>query len=286
MQDHSFDPRQLNADLHCHSFISDGTLSPAAVAARAAQFGVQLWSLTDHDEVAGQIEAARAAREFGLSYVDGVEISVTWAHETIHVIGLRVDSLNAELVEGLAKTRCGRERRAREIGARLEAIGIEGGFAGALARAGNPDLISRTHFARFLVETGVCVDMQEVFAQYLVAGKPGYVPMRWATLGEAVQWIIDAGGVAVVAHPGRYSLSALEMDALLGEFKEHGGTGLEVITGSHTPSQYREYAEVATRFGFLASRGSDFHDPIESRAELGSLPPLPQSLVPIWHDWF
>lgn len=286
MQPHSFDLHQLNADLHCHSFVSDGTLSPSEVAARAAQHGVQLWSLTDHDELAGQAEASRAARELGLSYVGGVEISVTWAHETIHVVGLRIDSLNSALVAGLAKTRCGRERRAREIGERLGAIGIEGAYAGALARAGNPDLISRTHFARFLMETGVCSDMQEVFAKYLVAGKPGYVPMRWAGLDEAVNWITGAGGVAVIAHPGRYALSANEMDALLGEFKDHGGVGLEVITGSHTPNQYREYEEVAKRFGFLASRGSDFHDPVESRVEFGSLPALPRSLVPIWHDWF
>lgn len=274
-----------NVDLHCHSNISDGLLAPAQVAARASANGVELWALTDHDEVGGIAQARQAAQEHGMHYVPGVEISVTWASQTVHIVGLRIDETNPALVQGLAATRNGRERRAREIAAELEAIGIPGAFEGALRHVGNPDLMSRTHFARYIVEIGRCADTKEVFRDYLCEGKPGYVPHRWATLGEAVGWIRDAGGVAVIAHPGRYQYSELQFDALFDEFKQHGGLAIEVTTGSHTPDQYEEYARVARRFGFLASIGSDFHGPGESRVDLGTLPALPFDLTPVWHDW-
>ncbi|WP_338618647.1 3',5'-nucleoside bisphosphate phosphatase [Pigmentiphaga sp. CHJ604] len=276
----------LNVDLHCHSQVSDGMLPPAGLAARARRNGVDVLALTDHDEVGGLHEAAAASRELGMRFVPGVEISVTWAGETVHIVGLGVDPDDAVLVEGLRDTRSGRERRAREMAAQLAAVGIPGAFEGALVHVGNPQLISRTHFARFLVERGVCKDVGEVFQNYLVEGKPGYVPMRWATLLDAVGWIRGAGGVAAIAHPGRYPYTPLQFHALYDEFLQLGGVGIEVVTGSHTPDQYREYAEVAVRYGFLASRGSDFHGPEESRVDLGCLPPLPAHLTPIWHDWF
>jgi len=168
----------------------------------------------------------------------------------------------------------------------LAEVGIPNAFQGALRYVGNPDLISRTHFARYMVEDGYCTDVSDVFKNYLVEGKPGYVEHRWSSLHDAVQWIKGAGGVAVVAHPGRYDLTQLEMAAFLDEFKQHGGVGIEVVTGSHTPDQFVEYARVAQQYGFLASRGSDFHGPGESRTELGALPPLPANLTPVWHDWF
>ncbi len=276
----------LNIDLHCHSTVSDGLLSPADVALRAHENGVDVWALTDHDEISG-VEAARdAARELGMRYVPGVEISVTWAGRTIHIVGLQVDETNPLLVKGLFDTRNGREQRARKIGNMLEEIGIPNAFEGALRFVGNPDLISRTHFARYLVESGVCKNINEVFSNYLVEGKPGFIEHRWSSLNDCLSWIHGAGGVSVVAHPGRYDLSDLEMSVFLDEFKQLGGRGIEVVTGSHTPDQYEEYAKVAQRYGFLASRGSDFHGPGESRTELGSLPPLPKNLVPVWHDWF
>lgn len=275
----------LNVDLHCHSNISDGTLAPAAVAARAKANGVDVWALTDHDEIDGIAAARAAATALDLAYVPGVEISITWAGETVHIVGLQIDETNAELVDGLCATRSGREQRAHEIAAQLAAAGIPDAYAGALKYVGNPDLISRTHFARYIQELGVQPDVSSVFRHYLAEGKPGFVPHRWATLTQAVRWICAAGGIAIVAHPGRYKFSELAFAEFFSEFKQLGGTAIEVMTGSHTVEQYATYAKVAKRHGFLASCGSDFHDPHESRIDLGTLPPLPAGLTPVWHDW-
>jgi hypothetical protein len=275
----------LNFDLHCHSNVSDGMLPPAEVAARAKAQGVDVWALTDHDELGGIAEAREAAAALGLRHVAGVEISVTWGGETVHIVGLRIDEANPDLIQGLATTRGGRAQRAQEMAAQLAEVGIPHAFEGALKFVGNPDLISRTHFARYLVEIGICSDVKEVFRNYLTEGKPGYVPHRWAKLQDAVRWIRSAGGIAVVAHPGRYHFSELQQHALLSEFKQAGGVGIEVVTGSHTPDQYDVYAKVAAKYGLLASRGSDFHAPQESHIELGALPPLPRSVTPVWHDW-
>lgn len=273
----------INADLHCHSLISDGTLSPEEVAHRAHANGVQIWSLTDHDILEGQARAQRAAIDLGMTYIPGVEISVSWCDQTIHIVGLNIDYRNQALVDGLYRTRHGRANRAIAIGAELEKVGIAGAYQGALKFVGNMELISRTHFARFLVESGVCKNNNEVFSRYLIAGKPGYVPHVWATLSDAVHWILGAGGVAVIAHPGRYSrLSDLQREALYREFKGLGGQGIEVVTGSHTADEYQIFAKVALQYGFLVSRGSDFHDPHESNVDLGMLPPLPSQLRPVW----
>lgn len=275
----------LNVDLHCHSNVSDGALPPAAVAARAKAHGVDVWALTDHDEVGGIAEAREAAQALGMHYVTGVEISVTWAAQTVHIVGLQFDETNPDLLRGLAHTRSGRERRAHEMAAQLAAAGIPDAFAGALKYVGNPDLISRTHFARYIVERGICKDIGDVFRNYLTEGKPGYVPHRWASLKDAVSWIRGAGGIAVVAHPGRYDFNELELDVFLAEFKRLGGSAVEVVTGSHTVEEYGLFATVAKNYGLLASRGSDFHAPDESHTELGMLPPLPASVVPVWQDW-
>ncbi|MFL9925671.1 PHP domain-containing protein [Herbaspirillum lusitanum] len=275
----------LKFDLHSHSNFSDGLLTPERVAARAKANGVDVWALTDHDEISGIAGARAAAAQLGLKYVSGVEISITWAGQTVHIVGLRIDETNPALVQGLASTRNGRERRAREIGDQLATAGIPDAYEGALKHVGNPDLISRTHFARYMVEIGRCKDTREVFANYLTEGNPGYVPHRWATLQQSIDWIRGAGGVAVIAHPGRYKYSQLEFGALFDEFKQMGGLAIEVTTGSHTPEQYEEYARVARSYGFLASSGSDFHGPGESRVDIGGLPPLPAGLTPVWHDW-
>ena len=272
----------LNADLHCHSVVSDGTLTPEDLAARAKANGVELWSLTDHDEIGGQHRAAAAARSQGMAYLTGTEISVTFAGNTVHIVGLGFDPDNAALAQGLAATRGGRGERAQEMAAQLAQGGIHGAYEGALKFVGNPELISRTHFARFLVETQVCRDTNEVFRKYLTEGKPGYVPHRWATLGDAVRWITEAGGLAVIAHPARYKFTANEEYALFSEFKAHGGAGVEVVTGSHTAAEYVTYAAMAEEFGLAASRGSDFHSPDESHTDLGTLPYLPGHLTPIW----
>jgi predicted metal-dependent phosphoesterase TrpH len=275
----------VNADLHCHSVVSDGTLAPADLVERAHRNGVDVLALTDHDEVAGLADAQARADELGLAFVPGVEVSVTWAGETIHVVGLRIDFRDAALKAGLERTRTGRDGRAQEIADQLGAAGVPDAYEGALRYVGNPELISRSHFARYIVETGVCEDVHEVFRRFLVEGKPGYVPHRWARLDEAVSWIRGAGGVAVMAHPGRYRLSDLCRDRLIAEFRDAGGEAIEVVSGSHTPDQYGEFAAIAQRFGLAASRGSDFHGPGESRHDLGSLPALPKSLRPVWQDW-
>jgi hypothetical protein len=271
-----------NADLHSHSRVSDGTLSPGELAARAQAGGVELWALTDHDEVSGQHEAREAALALGMDYLTGCEISVSFAGQTVHIVGLGVDPDDEALRAGLAATRGGRAERARAMAEGLARAGIPGAFEGALRYVGNPDLISRTHFGRFLVERGICSDPHEVFRRFLTEGKPGFVPHRWARLGDAVRWITQAGGVAVIAHPARYRFSPIEEYALFSEFVAHGGRGVEVLTGSHSTAERITYADVALEYGLLASRGSDFHAPGESRTELGALPDLPGRLTPVW----
>ena len=272
----------LNADLHCHSVVSDGTLTPELLAERAAKNGVELWALTDHDEIGGQHRAAVAAKANGMKYLTGTEISVSFIGSTIHIVGLGFDPDNAAMQAGLRQTRGGRRERAMEMSEGLDKVGIKGAFDGALKYVGNPDLISRTHFGRFLVETGVCKDTNEVFRKYLTEGKPGYVEHRWANLKDAVAWITQSGGVAVIAHPARYKFSTNEEFALFTEFKAHGGQAVEVVTGSHTAAEYITYADTAREFGLAASRGSDFHSPDESHTDLGTLPYLPGNLTPVW----
>lgn len=272
----------MNADLHCHSAVSDGTLQPETLAQRAKANGVELWALTDHDEIGGQQRARDAALALGLPYLTGTEISVTFLDTTVHIVGLGFDPDDAQLKAGLVSTRGGRRERAREMAEGLDKVGIRGSFEGALAYAGNPDLIARTHFARYLVETGVCSDTSEVFRKYLTEGKPGFVPHRWASLADAVRWIREAGGVAVIAHPARYRFTANEEHALFTEFIGHGGRGVEVVTGSHSSAEAARYADVALEYGLLASRGSDFHGPGESHTDLGALPALPAKLTPVW----
>jgi len=274
-----------NIDLHCHSSASDGVLGPLELVRRAAARGVTTLALTDHDDVTALAEARAAADEIGVRFVDGVEISVTWSGTTVHVVGLGIDPASEPLRRGLEGVHGSRAERAERIAEQLEAAGIPDSLAGAYAHAGNPKLIGRTHFARFLVERGYVRDVKAVFHRYLVSGKPGYVPHRWATLEDAVAWIRAAGGRAVVAHPGRYKLARADIRRLLAEFTAAGGEGIEVVTGSHRREQFAEYAALAREFDLLASRGSDFHGPGEGGAELGGIPPLPGDLTPVWHDW-
>lgn len=272
----------FHADLHCHSTFSDGTLAPAELAARAQQGGVDLWSLTDHDELAGQAQACAASHAHGMDYLTGVEISASYAGHTVHIVGLGFDCAHEPLQKGLHALRHSRGPRAQEMGRQLAVAGIPGAYEGALRYVGNPDLISRTHFARFLVDSGVCTDITEVFRRFLTEGKPGFVPQRWASVAEAVQWLTGAGGVAVLAHPARYDINDTLEYALLSEFKACGGQGIEVTCGGHTPAEALRYADCAREWGLHASCGSDFHSPAESRVALGALPALPRGLRPVW----
>lgn len=272
-------------DLHSHSTISDGLFTPTELILRAAAQGVRVLALTDHDDVAGLEEARTAAAEAGIALVNGVEISVTWNNRSVHIVGLRIDPDHEPLRQGLEKIRAGRGERAKLIAAELDKAGIAGSLEGAYAYAANPNIISRTHFARFLVEKGVVKDTRTVFKKYLVKGKPGYVTHRWADYADAIGWIRASGGVAVLAHPGRYDLGRTNLGNLISDFKDAGGAAIEVVTGSHTPDQFLQFARYAKEYDLLASCGSDFHGVGESYMDLGRLPALPSGCKPLWHDW-
>ena len=275
----------LDVDLHSHSTHSDGLLTPAEVVTRAFEQGVKTYALTDHDELSGLPQARATAEAHGMQFINGVEISVSWQDETLHIVGLNFDPEHAQIADGLRAVRAGRHQRADRIAADLERAGVAGALAGAKRYARNPDLLSRPHFARYLVEQGLVKDTQAAFKRFLTPGKPGYVEHQWVTLAQAVQWIIAAGGAAVIAHPGRYKLNNRENEVLLGEFRDLGGAGVEVVTGSHTTDQYETWARYARRYGLKASAGSDFHGPGESYLDLGKLPDLPYGLVPVWADF-
>lgn len=262
--------------------MSDGTVSPAALVARAARRGVCTLALTDHDDTAGLAEAAAAAQEHGIRLINGVEISVTWQAHTIHVVGLGIDPDHPLLQDGLAATRSGRIDRAKRMALAFDGLGIHGTFDGAAALAGNPRMISRTHFARYLCDTGKVKNVKDAFRHWLGAGRPCNVEQEWARLSDAVSWINASGGVAVIAHPARYALDGPQLRALLAEFVDLGGAAIEVVAGSQQPGQHAVFARHARAFGLAASCGSDFHSPLESR-DLGGLSPLPAACEPVWH---
>ena len=274
----------LNIDLHCHSNVSDGVLPPAEVVARAAANGVHALALTDHDDVAGIAAARAAADKAGLTLIPGVEISVSWGGQTVHIVGLRIDPAHPGLVAGLHGIRLGRIERARRMGEDLARSGIVGAYEGAYDLAVNKEMVGRTHFARWLVAQGHAPDMRSAFRRYLTRGNPGYVEHQWTTLENAVGWIRASGGMAVVAHPGRYAFNARDLHLLLDAFRALGGEGIEVITGSHHPSEYGKFTDLARAFGLKASRGADFHAPGEG-IDIGRLPALPHYCQPVWQGW-
>ncbi len=277
-------PETCVYDLHTHTFYSDGALAPAELVARAAANGVHVLALTDHDVTDGVPEALDAARQAGIALVPGVEISVTWGGQTVHVVGLQIDIASAGLQNGLARLREFRAWRAEEIGRRLAKAGIPGAIEGARARALR-GLVSRTHFAQFLVAAGYAADVRSVFKKFLVHGKPGYVPGQWAGLDEAIGWIRAAGGQAVLAHPARYKITATKLKRLLGEFRDAGGAAIEVVSGSHSRDDMFRFAQLARSYDLLASSGSDFHGPYNYYMDLGPLPPLPDGCTPVWQSW-
>lgn len=270
-------------DLHCHSTASDGGLSPTELVQRAHHRQVDVLALTDHDVTDGLAEAAQTAAALGLGFVPGIEISVTWLKQTVHILGLHIDVKSDELQQGLRKLREFRHWRAEEIGRRLEKKGIAGAYEGARQFASGA-IISRTHFARFLVANGYARDMRELFKRYLVKNKPGHVSGEWATLEDAVGWISRSGGQAVIAHPARYQITATRLRRLIRDFKDVGGVGFEVVSGTHSNDEIKYMGRLANEFGLLASCGSDFHSPDNVYLELGRLPELPEACTPIWSD--
>lgn len=271
-------------DLHAHSTVSDGLLSPTELVARAASSGVRILALTDHDDIGGLAEARMAADQNGIRFIDGVEISVTWKKRTLHIVGLKINPRDADLISGLALVRESRQQRALQIAYGLEKAGISGCFEAAAQYAGD-SILTRMHFARVLVDRQYAKDAKSVFKKYLVKGKPGYVEHEWMSLESAVSLIRNSGGVAVLAHPGRYEIKRTNMLLLLEEFRALGGEAIEVVTSSHTAAQYVEYAKYAQLFGFKASQGSDYHGKGISFMGMGKLPELPASCVPVWQHW-
>ncbi len=272
-------------DLHCHSTASDGTLSPKELIQHAADQNVEVIALTDHDTTAGLNEARVEAQQQGIELINGLELSVSWNNQTLHIVALGIDPEYPALCEGLSALQRYRQQRGEEIAARLEKRANIPGVLAGVTELAKGNLLSRTHFARFLLEQGHVKGMQEAFTRYLKRGKPGYVSSQWADFEEGLKWITDAGGQAVVAHPARYSMTATKRRKMLGEFIECGGVGLEVVSGSHSKGESYTMANLAKQLGLLASVGSDYHGPGNRWIELGRLAPLPDGCTPIWHDW-
>ncbi len=268
-------------DLHCHSTASDGALTPADLVRRAAAHGVRHLALTDHDTVSGIAEARQTAKHLNLNLIPGVEISVTWENKCFHILGLGIDPQCDLLQRGLKGLQRLRAQRAEQMAASLEKHGITGSLEAVRKMAGS-GMITRTHFARFLVARNYAPSVAEVFDRYLVRGKPGYVATRWADLDQAAAWIREAGGVAVLAHPMRYQLTASWLRRFLTAFRSAGGAGIEVVSGNSNANQIATCADYARRYRLLGSVGSDFHDPAFPWIELGQLAPLPPGVTPVW----
>ncbi|GAB6067381.1 PHP domain-containing protein [Methylothermus subterraneus] len=268
-------------DLHCHSNASDGALSPAELVRRAADLGVAHLALTDHDTLAGIPQALTSARQLGIDFIPGVEISVTWEGQCFHILGLNLDPNSGPLRAGLAQLQQIRFERAARIAAQLEKHGLPGSLAEVQAMAGG-GMITRTHFAHWLVARGYAASIAEGFERFLARGKPGYTFVRWAELEAALSWICAAGGVAVLAHPLRYGLTASKLRRFLSAFQSLGGKGIEVVCGQSTPAHIQTLADYARRYRLLGSVGSDFHDPNFAWIDLGRLASLPPGVTPVW----
>ena len=273
-------------DLHSHSTASDGSLTPTQLLDHAATQGVDVLALTDHDTVAGLAEARTAAEVHGIELINGIELSVTWNKQTLHVVALGIDPEYGPLGDALKKIQAFRQWRGEEIARRLEKkANIPGALEGATAFA-KGGLLSRTHFAHFLLKNGHVKGMQDAFTRYLKRGKAGYVPSEWTDFELGLRLIQEAGGQAVLAHPARYDMTATKLRRALADFKECGGVAMEVISGSHSRNDVFVMADLAKRFELLASAGSDYHGPENRWVELGRLAEFPDGCTPIWHDWY
>ena len=268
-------------DLHCHSRYSDGALPPTDVILRAIEHGVTTLALTDHDTVAGLAEAQQTAEQQGLNFIPGIELSCLWNKKTFHILGLNIDAKNTELLAGTQQLQNIRIERAKKIATKLEKNKIPGAFEAVLKAAG-VGMITRPHFANFLINNGHVSTMQSAFDRYLAQGKLAFVNTQWVELEDALHWIKAAGGIAVLAHPLRYKLTASWMRRFLTAFKEMGGLGLEVVTGRSNPDEIRRSIQFAKQYELYGSVGSDFHSPKNQWIELGRLAPLPKNIRPVW----
>ena len=271
-------------DLHCHSTASDGALTPEDLVARAAEQGVSHLALTDHDTIAGLAQARARGQELGLSLISGVELSCVWRSHTIHVVGLDFDEADPAFLEALAQQNENRWQRARLIADRLARLKVDGLLEKATALAGG-DVPGRPHFAQVLVNAEVVPKTAHAFKRYLGSGKPGDVKACWPELSEVVQWITDAGGIAVLAHPRKYRLTATRLRELTADFRRAGGRAIEVSVSGQSSGDLGFVAELARREQLLASQGSDFHFPGAPWCELGRIMKMPEGLEPVWHHF-
>ncbi|OEY67143.1 PHP domain-containing protein [Marinobacter sp. X15-166B] len=272
----------LCIDLHCHSTASDGALSPRALLERASEMGVTHLAVTDHDTLAGLAEARDAAHQLGVALINGVELSCVWRSHTIHIVGLDFDHQDVRFLAALDGQHENRWRRARTIAGKLSRRNPDALLALATAHAGD-DVPGRPHFARALVEQGVVKDINQAFKRHLGAGKPGDVKAFWPELDEVVRWLVEAGGIAVLAHPKKYRLTATKLRQLVADFRRAGGQALEVSTSGQTATDMAFLAELCKKENLWASQGSDFHFPGAAWSELGRISKLPDGLAPVWH---
>ncbi|MCK5897513.1 MAG: PHP domain-containing protein [Methylococcales bacterium] len=268
-------------DLHSHSTASDGDLKPTELLVRAKAQGVDTLALTDHDTLGGIEEALATAKLIDMDFITGIELSTTWRNRCFHLVGLNIDPNSAILLEGIAEQQRLRMVRTETMALKLEKKGIKGAYE-AVKKVTGDGMVTRSHFASFLVKEGHVTDMQAAFNRYLGDGKPAFVSTNWISLIEAVHWIKEAGGVAVLAHPLRYRITASWMRRLLAEFKEMGGAGLEVVTGRDSKEDIITSYNYAKKFELAGSTGSDFHSPHNKWVELGRYSDLPDDIKPIW----
>lgn len=274
-------------DLHCHSTASDGALSPSELVRRAADMGVTHLALTDHDTVEGIAEARAAADSAGIRLVNGIELSCVWRKHTIHIVGLDMDLDDETFHHRIDGQQASRWKRARRIAEKLSkhVAGCDGDILERATALAGGDVPGRPHFARALVEAGLVKDTAQAFKRYLGSGKPGDVKAFWPELEQVVRWINEAGGIAVVAHPRKYKLTATRLRELVGDFVAAGGQGIEVITSGQSSGDLGFLTELCRREDLLASRGSDFHFPGAGWCELGRIPRLPEGLTPVWEKF-
>lgn len=277
-------PPPLCIDLHCHSTASDGALAPSDVVARAAERGVTHLALTDHDTLSGLREAAQAAEHAGITLVSGIELSCLWKGRTIHVVGLDFDSEDPVFTDRVGQQTENRRARAAMIAERLQRLRVPDLLERATAKAGG-DVPGRPHFAKVLIEAGAVRNAAQAFKRHLGAGKAGDVRAYWPELPEVVQWITESGGIAVLAHPRKYNLTATKLRELTDEFRRAGGQAIEVSTSGQSSGDLGFLAELCRRNGLWASQGSDFHFPGAPWCELGNIMKMPDGLEPVWHHF-
>jgi 3',5'-nucleoside bisphosphate phosphatase len=271
-------------DLHTHTTASDGELSPEALVIEAKSSGIDVLAVTDHDTTSGINAAVDEASKQNIKLIPGIELSVSWMDKNFHIIGLGIDPDNTALQKSLVNTKKLREKRAVEIGRKLDKIGTSNAYFQAMELAGN-HTVTRSHFARVLINQNFAKDSKEVFKKYLVHNKPGFVKTDWVEMDMGIKLIQNSGGKAILAHPMRYNITASWLRKFLAAFKESGGSGIEVVTGSSNADEIRTTASYAKRFELMGSTGSDFHGFDNTWVKLGQLAAMPESVTPIWEKW-